>query len=173
MRGDQRSNSLSMCSNVDTLDILLGSANLACTRAALKIPNRFPIQIYRRHLLDIKSHTVLTCLLILFCTLDQILNIIIQIFYQQLGVDMVFKIWWTFHLIFLLNLMVVSNVWIYRDTLNNFKELHQLPSWLVRTETRREPGNQLKLFTKRPKPPLSQTSHRNETIEGPYIIDIE
>ena len=146
-------------------------ANLACTRAALRIPNRFPIQIYRRHLLDIKSHTVLTCLLILFCSLDQVLNIIIQIFYHRLGVDMVFKIWWTFHLIFLLNLMVVSNVWIYWDTRNNFNDLHQLPPWMVRNDNRTQPDNQLQLFTKRAT--TRETPDDTETIEGPYIIDME
>ena len=157
------------------------TANLACTRAALKIPRRFPIQMYRRHLLSIKSHTVLTCSLILFCSLDQILNILIQLFYDQLGVEMTFKIWWTFHLIFLLNMYVVTNVWIFWDTKQNFSELHQLPSWLVRSGSRveQEPGAGAgagagageRLFTRRAK--TNRAWNGNETIEGPYIIDIE
>ena len=73
---------------------------------------------------------------------------IIQFFYEELGVEMVFKIWWTFHLIFLLNTYVVTNVWIYWDTKENFSELHQLPEWMLRRNSRVQP-REARLFTKR------------------------
>ena len=60
----------------------------------------------------------------------------LQIFYKQLGVDKVFQIWWWVHLVFILNLYVTANVWIYWDTKKNFSELHQIPAWLVK----RNPG---------------------------------
>ena len=41
-----------------------------------------------------------------------------------------FQIWWWVHLVFILNLYVTANVWIYWDTKKNFTELHQIPSWL-------------------------------------------
>ena len=45
--------------------------------------------------------------------------------------DRVFQIWWLVHLLFITNLYVTANVWIYWDTKKNFTELHQIPTWLM------------------------------------------
>ena len=62
------------------------------------------------------------CVLVSITDMDQVLNIILQIFYKQLGEQTVFKIWWMYHLFFLLNVYVVANVYIYVDSSRKFQE---------------------------------------------------
>ena len=55
---------------------------------------------------------------------DQTLNVLLQLFYKELGVKTVFKIWWCFHLLYLLSVYVFSNLFIFLDSTKHLGDIH-------------------------------------------------
>merc|ERR1711964_74510 len=70
-----------------------------------------------------KSHCVLTSLFIIMEMADQALTLLIEVYYEELGRQNAFKIWWSFHLFFLINIYITANLYIYFDSKENFPEL--------------------------------------------------
>ena len=60
-----------------------------------------------------------------------------MILYCITGVKGTFKIWWSFHLLLLLNTFVVSNIFIFIDSKANYQELENvnLPCYNLRRNT--------------------------------------
>ena len=54
---------------------------------------------------------------------DQILNLLIELFYQELGSEKAFRIWWIFHLFFLFHVYITANVYILFDSREIFLDL--------------------------------------------------
>ena len=54
---------------------------------------------------------------------DQILTLFIELFYEKLGSEKVFTIWWSFHLFFLINVYITANVYIFYDSRKIFPDL--------------------------------------------------
>ena len=54
---------------------------------------------------------------------EQILLFYLEVQQNSLGVQTSFLIWWIFHLVYLLNIYFVSNIFIFIDSSNNFLEL--------------------------------------------------
>lgn len=54
---------------------------------------------------------------------EQILLFYLEVQQKVLGVNRAFQIWWIFHLVYLLNIYFVSNVFIFIDSSKNFLEL--------------------------------------------------
>ena len=66
------------------------------------------------------------CMLISICRIevtDQCLTLLIELFYEELGREKVFKIWWCFHLFFLINVYITANVYILFDSRELFPDL--------------------------------------------------
>ena len=53
-------------------------------------------------------------------------DILLRLHVDNAGVEMVFKIWWSFHLVFLVNIYLTANLYIYLDASRNFPELGSL-----------------------------------------------
>ena len=53
-------------------------------------------------------------------------------FYKQLGEQLVFKIWWMYHLFFMLNVYVIANVYIYIDSSSKFTEFSILNQTVIK-----------------------------------------
>ena len=54
---------------------------------------------------------------------DQFLTLFIELFYEKLGSEKVFTIWWSFHLFFLINVYITANVYIFYDSRKIFPDL--------------------------------------------------
>ena len=54
---------------------------------------------------------------------DQILNLIVELFYEELGSETVFKIWWSFHLFLFFHVYITANVYILFDSREIFLDL--------------------------------------------------
>ena len=54
---------------------------------------------------------------------DQILTLLIELFYQELGSEKAFRIWWSFHLFFLFHVYITANVYILFDSREIFLDL--------------------------------------------------
>lgn len=54
---------------------------------------------------------------------DQCLTLLIELFYEELGREKVFKIWWCFHLFFLINVYITANMYILFDSRELFPDL--------------------------------------------------
>ena len=54
---------------------------------------------------------------------DQILNLIVELFYEELGSEKVFKIWWSFHLFLFFHVYITANVYILFDSREIFLDL--------------------------------------------------
>ena len=104
--------------------------------SAKKKKTRYSIPRRRWNLMNIDQHAFY-CHLFFFCVLfDQlIINIILQVFHSQLGVDVVFKIWWFWHLVMFVLINVVSPLGICFAAIRQYPEFN---GW----EARRFPGQE-------------------------------
>ena len=82
-----------------------------------RIPNT------RRNLMTMKHQTQYLTILIMICLSDQILFMVLQMFYDDLGVENVFLIWWIFHFLEIY-LHLYLYILIYLNATRNFEEFN-------------------------------------------------
>ena len=100
--------------------------NLFFFHSAKKQAKRHGIPKRRRNLITMHQQTIYVVTLSILIITDQILLIILEMFYEELGVDNVFTIWWSFHLItFGLSNLSMNN-WIFLNSARNFEEFNGL-----------------------------------------------
>ena len=85
---------------------------------------RFGIPKTRVNLMTMQHQCLYLVLLCLSIISGQILNLVIQVFYKELGVDRVFLIWWIHHLLIIILFSVVLNIWIFLNATQNFEEFN-------------------------------------------------
>ena len=96
------------------------------TTSAHKQKRKRQIPKTRQNLMTMKHqlcHLVIFCLSVVFV---QIQDLVMTLFYEEIGVDNVFKIWWTFQLLWLLILQVILPICTYANAINRFKEFRGL-----------------------------------------------
>ena len=76
---------------------------------------KYEIPKRRVNLIDMKNQNIYVDVILINIILDQMLNGIIQLNYKQLEEQDVFKIWWIFHLLEMLQVHVIANVFIIRS----------------------------------------------------------
>ena len=95
--------------------LLLLIANMYFTKSAYKMAKKYKIPKRRVTLIDMKTQNIYVNVILINIILDQMLNGIIQLNYKQLEEQDVFKIWWIFHLLEMLQVHVIANVFIIRS----------------------------------------------------------
>ena len=65
---------------------------------SIKISKNHKILNYRRNLLTIRSHALMSISILSYISIEQMLNKVLEIFYEDLAVKNVFAVWWTWHL---------------------------------------------------------------------------
>ena len=95
--------------------LLLLIANMYFTKSAYKMAKKYEIPKRRVNLIDMKTQNIYVAVILVHFILDQMLNGIIQLHYKQLEEQDVFKIWWIFHLLEMLQVHGIANVFIVRS----------------------------------------------------------
>ena len=73
-------------------------------------------------MLDMRGNTVYVVVLILNTISDQFLNIAIEMFYDTLGPQGAFQVWWGWHFFIFFNLHIVAPIMIIYNAYKNFPE---------------------------------------------------
>ena len=105
-----------------TFSTLIIVSALFVTSSAHKQTKRYGIPLIRKHLMTMKTQCLYLVLLCSSVISGQILNILIQMFYENLGVETVFLVWWIYQLLSILIFYVVFNIYIWKNAEQNFKE---------------------------------------------------
>jgi hypothetical protein len=92
--------------------------------SAQRQTKRFRIPKTRINLMTMKQQSQYLTILILVLVSDQALFIVFQTFYDELGVDNIFIIWWIFHVLEIVLINIVLNIWIYIDAMKYFEEFN-------------------------------------------------
>ena len=85
---------------------------------------RYTIPKTRRNLMTMKYQCKYLTILLLVLVSDQILFMVFQMFFEDIGVDNVFILWWIFHFLEIFCLHIVLNVLIHLNPIRNVEEFH-------------------------------------------------
>jgi hypothetical protein len=85
---------------------------------------RYRIPKTRRNLMTMKHQCQYLTILLLVLVSDQVLFMGFQMFFEDLGVDKVFIIWWIFHFLEIVSIHIVLNVFVYLNATRNLEEFH-------------------------------------------------
>ena len=118
---------------------LMMMAALFMEFSAKKKANGYRIPKTRVNLMTMKQQCHYLVLLCLCVISGQITNIVIQVYYQKLGIDSVFNIWWVQHLLEMLLFHVVLNIWHFHNASTHLEQFNGLVA-------KQFPGQHLKLF---------------------------
>ena len=94
------------------------------TISAHKQSKKHRIPKTRRNLMEMRSQNIYMGFLAFNIFIDQIGNMFLQIFYNELGVQNVFKIWWIIRLLENLVFRVIANSLILHNSRKNFEEFN-------------------------------------------------
>ena len=72
--------------------------------------------------MPMKSHLVIAVAILLYISIEQMLNLFIESYYDVLGAEGAFKVWWTWHLVEKFIFFFVKNVILFFDAKRNFPE---------------------------------------------------
>ena len=92
--------------------------------SAQRQTKRYRIPKTRRNLMTMKSQCKYLTILLLVLVSDQILFMGFQMFFEDLGVDSIFIIWWIFHFLEIVFIHIVLNVLVYLNAIRNLEEFH-------------------------------------------------
>ena len=98
--------------------------NLFFSTSAHRQTKRYRIPKTRINLMTMKQQSQYLTIHILVLVSDQVLFIIFQAFYDQLGVDNIFVIWWIFHFLEIVFIHIVLDIWIYINATRYFEEFN-------------------------------------------------
>ena len=90
--------------------------------SAIKQTKRYKIPSHRRNLMDINMNMLFIILIDLNGAANQIVNILVEVFYNKISPDTAFKIWWTFHLLVILQIQVLAQAVTIYSAHKNFPE---------------------------------------------------
>ena len=101
--------------------LLFGNPYFTLSPHRMKRTCRIPKR--KIHLLDLNMQNLYTASMILNFIIDQVLIGFIESNYKELGEDEVFRLWWGFHLLELLEIHLFANFLIVRN-IQNIEEFH-------------------------------------------------
>ena len=90
---------------------------------SLNHAKKFKILSFRRNLYTLSGQALLEFSVLTYIMADQLINILIEKYYTDLGPSGVFQCWWTFHLLEKITFLFLKNLWIYHSS-KDFHELH-------------------------------------------------
>ena len=93
---------------------------------AVKWSKRFKIAKFRRNLLTFKSHATIVILYWSYSVFDQLANKVLEENYEDLGVENVFRIWWTWHFVEKILLFPIKNIFIIYQAKKNFPDFDEI-----------------------------------------------
>ena len=111
---------------VITFTSLIILSSLFFSISSQKQAKRHGIPKKRRNLMTIHHQNLFTVLLCICGIATQIINFVLKLFSEELGIDYAFIIWWTFHLLTIFITHVGMNVWIFLNALKYFEEFNGL-----------------------------------------------
>ena len=118
---------------------------------------RYSIPRRRWTLMNFEQHALYLCLLGSCALFDQlIINIILQVFHSQFGVDVIFQIWWLWHLVMFLSINVLAPLPIICAAKLQYPEFNGL-------KARRFPGQEKPRVE--PKVPRRMSTVENDAVE--------
>ena len=134
---------------------LMMMAALFMEFSAKKKANGYRIPKTRVNLMTMKQQCHYLVLLCLCVISGQITNIVIQVYYQKLGIDSVFNIWWVQHLLEMLLFHVVLNIWHFHNASTHLEQFNGLVA-------KQFPGQQkprsFKIIPRRDEPNVQKTN---------------
>ena len=90
---------------------------------SLNHAKKFKILSFRRNLYTLSGQALLEFSVLTYIMADQLINILIEKYYTDLGPSGVFQCWWIFHLLEKITFLFLKNLWIYHSS-KDFHELH-------------------------------------------------
>ena len=92
--------------------------------SAQRQTKRYRIPKTRTNLMTMKYQCKYLTILLLVLVSDQILFMVFQMFFEDIGVDNVFILWWIFHFLEIFCIHIVLNVLIHLNPIRNLEEFH-------------------------------------------------
>ena len=105
------------------------------TISARKHSAKYSIPRRRCNAINMTQHCILSLLYPFLIMIDQIINAVVQVFYSSLGPDLVFQIWWLYHLLMFSILNILAPLVIYYIAWTQYPEFSGL-------RARRFPGQE-------------------------------
>ena len=107
--GDQADAEFSVRPKLITITITLICVffTLYWTKAAKKERKRYKIPTLNKNVMNIDDNMMVVWLVGINSIVEQLFNILLEYFYAEMGVDRIFKIWWTYQLVMFIQLYLI------------------------------------------------------------------